>query len=60
VTPVRGKRGALVHYVANVRRDLPPEDAARKTLCARTLKSPIVEPDAQVTCPHCIDAATFN
>lgn len=60
MTPVRTKSGRLIHYVANLRRDLDPDESARNTLCNRTLKAPIVEPDAQVTCPRCIEAATFN
>jgi hypothetical protein len=54
MTPVRGRRGRVVHWMANLRRDLTPEDSARKTLCARTLRGPIVV-DEEIDCPACVD-----
>jgi hypothetical protein len=54
VTPVRGKRGSLVHLMAFVRRDVTPEDAARKTLCGRALRGPMIVDD-ETTCEACLD-----
>jgi hypothetical protein len=54
MTPVRGKRGRLVHLMAFIRRDFTPEDAARKTLCGRSLRGPMIV-DEEVTCPGCED-----
>jgi hypothetical protein len=60
VTPVRGKRGLLIHLVASgIREDLEPSEAPI-ILCGTRIRSLIVEPDAQVTCEKCIEIATTN
>jgi hypothetical protein len=54
VTPVRGKRGSLVHAVTTgMRRDLAPEDVPI-LLCGRRLRGPIVV-DEEIDCPACLD-----
>lgn len=45
MTPVRGKRGRLIHLSADL----------RKTLCGRRVEGWIVEPDTNATCSVCVD-----
>lgn len=64
VTPVRGKRGALVHLCTyGVGRDKAPEDLP-VVLCGVRISQPIVEPDSEVTCWKCenlqYEIETFN
>lgn len=55
MTPVRGKRGRLVHAAnaIGIRRDLAPEDIPN-LLCARRLHAPIIV-DEEIDCPACLD-----
>jgi len=53
MTPVRGKRGRLVHAMAfGVRRDLAPEDI-RPILCGKKLRGAIVV-DEDIDCDACL------
>ena len=60
MTPVRARRGRLIHLVAiGIGKDLAPEDLP-VVLCGRRIKSPVVEPDLSVTCERCHEIATTN
>lgn len=60
MTPVRGRRGVLIHLVAaGIREDLEPAEAPI-ILCGARIRSLIVEPDAQVTCDKCLEISTTN
>ncbi len=54
MTPVRGRRGKLVHCVTHgVHRDLAPEDVPN-LLCGRSIKAPLIV-DEEIDCPACLD-----
>jgi hypothetical protein len=58
MTPVRSRRGKIVHLVATgIRRDLAPEQIPA-VVCGKRLKSAVVTDD-DVTCDACLDIA-FN
>ena len=54
MTPVKGKRGKLVHAMAyGIRRDLAPEDITT-LVCGRKMKGAVIAYDEYVTCPTCV------
>jgi len=59
MTPVRSKRGKLVHAVAHgIRRDLAPDDVPT-LVCGKKLKGCRVT-DEHVTCPACVEILFNN
>jgi hypothetical protein len=56
VTPVRGRRGVLVHawQPLGKRRDLCPDDVP-SLVCGRRLKGAVVLFDEYITCPSCVE-----
>jgi hypothetical protein len=54
VTPVRGRRGKLVHCITHgVRRDLAPE-CIPNILCGVQLRGPLIV-DEEIDCRACLD-----
>jgi len=54
VTPVRSRRGRLVHAVEiGIRRDLPPESIPT-LVCGKRLKGCVIV-DEYIDCPHCCE-----
>lgn len=55
MTPVRGKRGSLVHawMPDGSRRDLCPDDIPN-IVCGKRLRGPLITDD-NIDCPACLD-----
>lgn len=55
MTPVRGKRGRLVHaMMIGIRRDLDPAEIPN-LVCGKRLRGAIVVSDEEISCPACLD-----
>lgn len=55
MTPVRGKRGKLVHAMTiGIRRDLAPDEIP-SLVCGKKLRGAVIAEDEYVTCPHCVE-----
>ena len=55
MTPVRSRRGKLVHAMeTGIRRDLAPDEIPA-LVCGKRLKSAVVATDEYVTCPVCVE-----
>lgn len=55
MTPVRGRRGKLVHAMAvGIRQDLAPDEIPQ-LVCGKKLKGAVIAHDEYVTCPVCVE-----